>query len=138
MPDTLPPQCADRAQRRPYLALKRKCACRCYLVALDMVPNERFGAVLLLGTPGVGKSLLLSLLAERLGPSAVALNVGEELRQRGLVQPYLEAPTEARRLALDREAGELIAAACRRLKAEDPAAGPRWVINGHQGRLGWQ
>ncbi|KAL4424357.1 hypothetical protein ABPG75_001658 [Micractinium tetrahymenae] len=94
-----------------------------------MAPDGNFGALLVLGPPGVGKSLFLRLLAEQLGASAVALNVGEELRQRGLVQPYLAAPTGAGRQALGREAHKLVAEACRRLKDEqDSAAGPKYLL----------
>lgn len=41
--------------------------------------------------------------------------MGNELRERGLVGPYLEHPTEAGREELGREARALLADACRKL-----------------------
>jgi GTPase SAR1 family protein len=74
--------------------------------------------VVLLGPPGVGKSLLTSALCRHSPNTTSSLNVGEELRKEGMVQPYLEHPTEAGRLSLARRAQELVAAACRSLVAE--------------------
>lgn len=59
--------------------------------SLDSISH---GAVLL-GPPGVGKSLLATALCRHSPDTTASLNVGEELRKEGLVQPYLEHPTEA-------------------------------------------
>jgi broad-specificity NMP kinase len=85
-------------------------------------PGALFGAVLLLGAPGVGKSLLLQELKRHLGDSITVLNIGEQLREQGLVQAYQEHPTNAGRRAMAAEARRLLAAACRQL-AETKAAG---------------
>jgi MoxR-like ATPase len=89
-----------------------------------MAEEGQFGAVLLLGPPGVGKSLLGEAL-QALGPSTEFLNVGSQLRERGLVGPYLEHPTEAGRQELGRAARELLTEACRRLVAEKASGSPR-------------
>ncbi len=81
------------------------------------------GAVLLLGPPGAGKSLLGAALAEAY-PASVHrfLNVGEELRGRGLVDHQQAFPTEAGKAALAAEARRLVQRACRDLQPGGPAA----------------
>jgi hypothetical protein len=84
------------------------------------------GAVLLLGPPGAGKSLLGRALAERY-PSSVHrfLNVGEELRGLRLVEQQQAFPTEAGKAELVAEARRLVQHACRDLRGSSgrPAAG---------------
>ena len=87
--------------------------------------SKSFGAVVLLGPPGVGKSLLATALCRHNPGATTSLNVGEELRKEGLVQPYLEHPTEAGRLGLARRARELVAAACRTLVTEKEHGRPK-------------
>ena len=64
--------------------------------------------MLLLGPPGSGKSLLGPKLRQALGPGATLLNVGQQLRDEGLVQRYQEHPTEVGRQGLAARARELI------------------------------
>jgi hypothetical protein len=70
-----------------------------------MPHDDRVGAVLVLGPPGVGKSLLGGALA-RAHASGIHsfLNVGEELRTRGLVEPLHTYPNEAGRAEVGAEA----------------------------------
>ena len=89
--------------------------------------QPEFGVVLLLGPPGVGKSLLGEALCQLAhGPPTQFLNAGEQLRARGLLAPYQEHPTEAGRLALEEEARELQAAAFSKLAADQAGGQPRW------------
>lgn len=76
------------------------------------------GAVLLLGPPGVGKSLLGGALA-RLHRCDVHsyLDVGEELRASGLLQQQQIYPTEEGRKLLAAEARRMVAERCRQLQA---------------------
>ena len=93
-------------------------------------PSKQVGAVLLFGPPGVGKSLFASeLLREHGKQISKFLNVGAELRSRGLVDEYQEHPTEEARRAAARTARELLEAACAELMAPSSAAcsGPRRV-----------
>lgn len=85
------------------------------------------GVILLLGAPGAGKSLLGEALSKRHGASF--LNVGQELRSRGLVEPHLQHPTETGRQRLASEARQLAAAACSQLKAGSGprCGGPGWA-----------
>jgi hypothetical protein len=98
------------------------------------------GAVLLLGQPGAGKSLLGNALA-RAHASAV-LNVGEELRAAGLVQQALEHPTEAGRAEMAAEARRLIEERCRKLRADASQEGElgtrRWVERRNRHRSSWR
>lgn len=95
-----------------------------------MEPQQRFGVVVLLGAPGVGKSLLGKALSQAHGSAAEFLNVGEELRAQGLVKQHQEHPTEATRQALASKAEELRAAACRRLAAEAASGNSRCAAPG--------
>ena len=97
-------------------------------------PSEQIGAVLLVGPPGVGKSLVgAALLREHGKQISKFLNVGAELRSRGLVDRYQEHPTEEGRRAMARMARELLEAACAELMAPSSAAcsGPRRVQAKH-------
>lgn len=81
------------------------------------------GAVLLLGPPGAGKSLLGRALAERYpGSVHCFLNVGEQLRGLGLVEQQQAFPTEAGKAQLAAEARRLVQEACRDLRSNGPAA----------------
>lgn len=87
------------------------------------------GVVLLLGPPGSGKSLLGRALAKA-HPGTVHkfLNVGEELRELGLVDRHQDFPTEASKAHLAAEARRLVLDACRDLQGSVAAAG-----SGHPG-----
>ena len=74
------------------------------------------GAVLLLGPPGVGKSLLGEALARAHASTVHSfLSVGEELRATGLVERAQKHPTEAGRAEMAAEARRLIEERCRQL-----------------------
>jgi len=86
-------------------------------------PSEQIGAVLLFGPPGVGKSAFgAALLREHGKHISKFINVGAELRSRGLVDEYQEHPTEEGRLAMTRTARELLETACAELMAPSSAA----------------
>ena len=87
------------------------------------------GAVAVIGPPGVGKSLFCRALSASLGERAQWLNVGERLREEGLLPAYQEDPTEAGRAALASRAQELRATACRQLLAARGAA-PVLLVDG--------
>ena len=86
-------------------------------------PSEQIGAVLLFGPPGVGKSAFgAALLREHGEQISNFIDVGAELRNRGLVDEYQEHPPEEGRRAMARTARELLEAACAELMAPSSAA----------------
>ena len=86
-------------------------------------PSEQIGAVLLFGPPGVGKSTFSAALLREHGKHIYKfINVGAELRSRGLVDEYQEHPTEEARCAMTRTARELLETACAELMAPSSAA----------------
>ena len=86
-------------------------------------PSEQIGAVLLFGPPGVGKSTFgAALLREHGKHICKFINVGAELRSRGLINEYHEHPTEEAGCAVARTARELLETACAELMAPSSAA----------------
>eukprot|EP00798_Chlamydomonas_sp_ICE-L_P029719 gene29719-5154_t len=65
-------------------------------------------AVLLLGAPGSGKSELGEAMV-RGNPSTAFISVGMQLRAEGLVDEYLDNPTEAGRLCMNQRAALILA-----------------------------
>eukprot|EP00798_Chlamydomonas_sp_ICE-L_P024616 gene24616-10237_t len=65
-------------------------------------------AVLLIGAPGSGKSVLGEAM-RRANPSTAFISVGMQLRAEGLVDEYLDNPTEAGRLQMDQRAALILA-----------------------------
>lgn len=79
--------------------------------------SPQLGAVLLIGPPGSGKSLLGQALA-RTHPHSVFefLNVGLRLRKAGILHRHLQHPTASGRDELRAEARKLLTDACHRLR----------------------
>ncbi len=88
--------------------------------------ETQVGFVLLIGEPGVGKSLLGQALQQDDASSGTEfVNVGEQLRALRLVDAYFHNPTEARLSEMRRIAREILSDACLRLRA--PGNDTRWV-----------
>lgn len=76
------------------------------------------GVVLLLGSPGAGKSLLGRLLLQAHAHSVHAfVNVGHILRATGKVDDHLQHPSSASKASLALSAREILQAACHDFKA---------------------
>jgi hypothetical protein len=84
--------------------------------------RARLGAVLLVGAPGVGKSLLGRALEAAHAPGPTFSSVGDSLRAEGLVQRLLIEPTAEQREVVRTRARELVDAACVQAVAEDGCA----------------
>jgi adenylate kinase family enzyme len=80
------------------------------------------GAVLLLGAPGVGKSVLGDALCAAHGATVHAfLNVGEQWRKAGKVDTHLRHPTAAGKEELQQLARNMLSAACQELAEANQA-----------------
>lgn len=96
-------------------------------IAAKMI-SQRSGVVLLLGAPGVGKSLAGRLLKHAHSASVHAfVNVGQLLRATGMVEQHLRNPTSASKAALGAAAREILSGACCEFKAAC-AANNKWVV----------
>jgi adenylate kinase family enzyme len=81
------------------------------------------GAVLILGAPGAGKSLLGDALCAAHSSAIQAfLNIGQQLRNAGKVDEYQRHPTAACKAELQRLARAMLSAACQELAAAEPAS----------------
>jgi adenylate kinase family enzyme len=80
------------------------------------------GAVLILGAPGAGKSLLGDALCAAHSSTIHAfLNIGQQLRNAGKVFEYQRHPTAARKTELQQLARTILSHACQELAAADAA-----------------
>lgn len=81
------------------------------------------GAVLLLGAPGAGKSVLgNALCATHSATIHSFLSVGQQLRDAGKVDKYLRNPTAAGKAELQQLARSMLSAACQELAVAGDAA----------------
>jgi adenylate kinase family enzyme len=84
------------------------------------------GAVLILGAPGAGKSLLGdALCAAHSSTIHTFLNIGQQLRDAGKVSEYQRLPTAARKAEMQQLAHKMLSAACQELAAARPATDER-------------
>jgi MoxR-like ATPase len=82
------------------------------------------GAVLIIGAPGAGKSLLGDALCAAHSSTIHAfLNIGQQLRNACKVYEYQRHPTAVRKAELQRLARSMLSAACQELTAASPATG---------------
>jgi adenylate kinase family enzyme len=79
------------------------------------------GAVLLLGAPGSGKTLLGGILA-RTHCNVLQVNIGQSLRATGKVQQHFLNPTGSSKQSLAQGARQLLSTACKQFKEQDPAS----------------
>jgi adenylate kinase family enzyme len=81
------------------------------------------GAVLILGAPGAGKSVLGDALCTAHSATVHAfLNVGQQLRDAGKVEKHLKHPSAAGKAELQQLARGMLSAACQQLAEASQAA----------------
>ena len=90
---------------------------------MGIYPSREGGVVLLVGSPGTGKSLLGRATAAAQPQRARFLSVGDVLRAEGLVAPHLASPTAESAEVLRSRAREIINEAFRELSNHIAVAG---------------
>jgi MoxR-like ATPase len=82
------------------------------------------GVVLVIGAPGVGKSLLASAVQEAYD-SVCVCNVGHELFQKGLLQECFSGPTFPQKQLLKDTARSIVQKACTTVQRAATSGSPR-------------